>query len=244
MKEYKDKVVLVTGAGKGAGRAIAWAFSKRGAILALNDLTPINLDETLDLIHASGGVGKEYVFDVARRMPAAAMVQEIIDDWGHIDILINSAQVKPVSPVLEMDEWDWRRTVDVNLTASFFTIQSAGKLMCTQGSGSIINTIESNKSGDNSDGLAAYTASMMGIIGLTQEAARELSPYGVRVNAVCAGPPVSYPVSSLAKHQEAFQRWLEIDTAEVNEPVSDTTRLVLFLCSDAALAITGQVLST
>ncbi|HEX9028434.1 MAG TPA: SDR family NAD(P)-dependent oxidoreductase, partial [Anaerolineales bacterium] len=132
MSEFADQVVLVTGAGRGIGRAIAEGFAAQGAILALDDVSPVNLDETLRRIRASGGKAQDYVFDVAKKMPVQGMIETILQDWGRIDILINNAGVEPHASILEMDEWDWHRTLDVNLSGPFFTMQSAGRLMREQ----------------------------------------------------------------------------------------------------------------
>lgn len=126
---FAGKVVLVTGAGRGYGRAIADAFARRGAIVAANDITPVNLDVTVEHIREYGGQVKEYLYDVSVAMQVEAMVAEIAADWGRLDILVNNAGVEPHQPILDMDEWDWRRTIDVNLSAPFFLIQAAGRMM-------------------------------------------------------------------------------------------------------------------
>ena len=104
------------------------------------------------------------------------------DDYGRIDILINHASVEPHIPLLDMDEWDWHRVLDVNLTGAFLMTQSVGRVMRSQGSGMIVNLISVNQ--DEARSEAAFVASMNALDGFTRQAARELSPYGIRVYAV------------------------------------------------------------
>ena len=193
MNELKDKVVLITGAGKGSGSLLAKAFAERGAIVAANDISPINVEEIVDQINIQGGRGKAYIEDVAKKVGAQHLIKQVEDDLGPIDVLINHAAVEPHIPLLDMDEWDWHRVLDVNLTGAFLMIQSVGRVMRAQGSGVIINLITGPDSevhyaraDDRRDGRseAAFVASMYGLEGLTLEAARELSPYGIRVYAV------------------------------------------------------------
>ena len=141
--DFEGKVVLITGAGKGKGRTLAEAFSTRGAFVAVNDVSPINLDE---LVSKSGGKIKAYVDDVAKKVATQAIINQVEDDFGGIDILINHAAVEPHVGVLEMDEWDWHRVLDVNLTGSFLMMQSAGRVMRAKGSGVIINLITATRS--------------------------------------------------------------------------------------------------
>jgi len=135
MSQFAGKVILITGAGRGTGRALAEAFAVRGACIAANDITPINLDETILHINQTGGHAKDYVADVSKKMPLQAMLNEVMDDWGCIDILINNAHVDPKTTLLDIDEWDWRRAVDVNLTGPFLAAQSAGRIMKNTGGG-------------------------------------------------------------------------------------------------------------
>lgn len=129
MKEFKDKVVLVTGAGKGTGRSVALAFAQQEAILAVNDISPVNLDQTILEVQAKGARVADYVFDVSKKMPVVAMINQVVEDWGRIDILINCASVDPGGSILELDEWDWHRTIDVNLTSVFLTTQAVANMM-------------------------------------------------------------------------------------------------------------------
>ena len=180
MDTRKDKVVLITGAGKGSGRLLAQAFAKRGGIVAANDISPINVEEVVDQIIAQGGRAKAYIDDIAKKVAAQHIINQVEDDFGRIDILINHAAVEPNIPLLDMDEWDWHRTLEVNLTGAFLMTQSVGRVMRAQGSGIILNLIESARG----ESEAAFLASMSGLEGFTRQAARELSPYGVQVYAV------------------------------------------------------------
>ena len=182
MNGLKDKVILITGAGKGSGRLLAKVFAERGAIVAANDISPINVEEIVDHIVTEGGRGKAYIEDVAKKVGAQHLIKQVEDDLGHIDVLINHAAVEPHVPLLDMDEWDWHRVMDVNLTGAFLMIQSVGRVMRAQGSGVIVNLITEPASSVQNE--AAFVASMHGLQGLTLEAARELNPYGIHVYAV------------------------------------------------------------
>jgi len=240
MSEFTDKVVLVTGAGRGIGRSIATAFAAQGAIVAANDITPINLDETVSQIKAKSGRCKDYVFDVSMKMPVQTMIEHVRDDWGRIDILVNNAGVEPHASILEMDEWDWRRTIDVNLNAAFFTIQSVGRVMRAEGGGAIVNISSIAGRAHGLKERAAYVASKMGLIGLTREAARELAAYNIRVNAVCPGVIETEMTATLRQNEEMMRKWLEdIPQGRLGSP-GEVAGVVLFLCSESAAYMTGQ----
>jgi len=197
MNNLKDKVILITGAGKGSGRLLAKAFAEHGAIIAANDISPINVEQLVDEINGQGGRAKAYIEDVAKKVGVQNLVNQVEDDFGRIDILINHAAVEPNVPLLNMDEWDWHRVMDVNLTGVFLMTQSTGRVMRGKGggvtplaslkdstgaSGVIINLITDSTRDEKSE--AAFVASMSGLKGFTRQAARELSPYGIRVYAV------------------------------------------------------------
>jgi NAD(P)-dependent dehydrogenase (short-subunit alcohol dehydrogenase family) len=222
MTGFKGKVVLVTGAGRGAGRAVAWAFAREGAILAVNDITPINLDETVIQIKESGAQVKDYVFDIAKRLPARALVEEVLEDWGRLDILVNHANVKPRAAVLEMDEWDWQRTLDVNLSGAFYLMQSAGLAMQEQGGGIIVHIGWTTGRAHGLNDRFAFLASNSGLAGLTREAALEFAAYNIRVNMICAGPQPGGLTQASRPEQVA--------------------ELVLYLSSPAAAHISGQAI--
>ena len=178
---FKDKVVLITGAGKGRGRELAKAFASHGATVAANDISPNNVEELVAEINAQGGSASAYVDDVAKKVGAQALVKQVEDDLGQIDILVNHAAVEPRSPLLDMDEWDWRRVLDVNLTGAFLMTQSVGRIMREAGGGAIVHLITEAGPDASQRGRAAFLASMAGLESFSQQAAAELEPYGIRV---------------------------------------------------------------
>jgi NAD(P)-dependent dehydrogenase (short-subunit alcohol dehydrogenase family) len=178
MVDFTGKIVLISGAGKGTGRGVAEAFAAQGATVAVNDVSPVNLDRTVANILASGGQVKAYVEDIAKKMPIQTLLNSVLDDFGKIDILINCAEVEPEKTVLEMDDWDWQRTLDVNLSGPFLLTQSVGRIMKEQGGGVIVHV------GERANGperRAAYFASKAGLAALAALAAYELSEFGIRV---------------------------------------------------------------
>ena len=182
MDKLKGKVVLITGAGKGSGRILALAFAEHGSLVAANDISPINVEEVVNQIVAKGGHAKTYLDDVAKKVGVQNIINQVEDDFGRIDILVNHAAVEPHVPLLDMDEWDWHRVLDVNITGAFLMTQSVGRLMRAQGSGVIINLITRPTQAGNTE--AAFIASMNGLEGLTRQAAREFAPYGIKVDSV------------------------------------------------------------
>jgi len=182
MNTFKDKIILITGAGKGSGRILAKAFAERGAIVAANDISPINVEQVADEINKLGGRAKAYIEDVAKKVGVQNLINQVEDDFGRIDILINHAAVEPNVPLLSMDEWDWHRVLDVNLTGVFLMTQSAGRVMKEKGGGVIINLVTEATRDEKNE--AAFVASMQGLTGFTRQAARELNPQGIHVYAV------------------------------------------------------------
>jgi len=198
MNNLKNKVILITGAGKGSGRILASTFAEHGAIVAANDISPINVEEVVDEINKQGGRAKTFIEDVAKKVGAQHLIKQVEDDFGRIDILINHASVQPHTPLLNMDEWDWHRVLDVNMTGTFLMTQSAGRVMRDQGSGVIINLIAAKQASAES---AAFVASMQGLGGFTRQAAQELNPYGVQVHAVETGEGIVERVFALLEEK-------------------------------------------
>ncbi len=243
MGAFDGKVALITGAGRGIGRQIAVAFAGEGATVAANDLTPVNLDDTVAEITRAGGRAVAYAADVSNKMAVQTMLHSVVDGMGGVDILVNNAGVEPHARLLDLDEWDWDRTLAVNLKAPFLLTQAVGRVMAEHAGGAIVNIASIAGRAHGLKDRSAYVASKMGLIGLTREAARELAAYNIRVNAVCPGVVATEMTARLREDPEMMARWLaDIPQGRLGEP-ADITGVVLFLCSPAAAYITGQALN-
>jgi 3-oxoacyl-[acyl-carrier protein] reductase len=228
---FKGKVVLVTGAGRGLGRGISLAFGQEGARLAINDLTPINLDETEELLLAMGADCLSVTCDISKKAQVQELLESVFDHYGRLDILVNNASVEPSSPLMTMDEWDWDRTVAVNLKGPFLTMQSTARIMKDQGGGKIVNIGAGNLRGDNLASRPAYAASKEGLLALTRAAAIEMAPHNIRVNMVA--PDRIRPIN----------RGSGTATADDSLRCAAVAEAVLYLCSNEAKFITGEVIS-
>jgi 3-oxoacyl-[acyl-carrier protein] reductase len=247
MDDYLDKVVLVTGAGRGVGRELALAFARQGACVAANDLTPINLDETMrlaraELVPTQYAKIQDFLVDVSQKMAVQGMIIDILDRWGRLDIVINNAAVRAKVPLLDMDEWDWRRVLDVNLTGAFIVTQVAGRVMREQGGGVILNITEALQDLPGSIPVAAYQASKAGLAELTRQSARELKEHSVRVNAIAPGLLATESTTELYPKGIVMGESNTTTVEELPGPVR-VSDLALFLGSPAAGDITGQIWS-
>lgn len=174
-------VVLVTGAGRGIGQAIAVAVGERGAIVCINDINPDSAAETAAQAGALGDQARVYLADISKKFPVQAMFNAIEDDWGRMDAVVHCARVTPRKPLLEMDEWEWRRTLEVNLTGAFNILQIAGRLMESTGGGMIVFVVEAPA---DPQFLGAVEAARRGVLGLGETARSELASAGIRVEVI------------------------------------------------------------
>ncbi|MBK8023386.1 MAG: SDR family oxidoreductase [Chloroflexi bacterium] len=223
---------LVTGAGDGVGKAVALALAASGAAVVVNDLNPDRADTVAEQIAAGGGRAIPWQADVANRFQVGSMIEAARDAFGRITILVNAAGVWKRGPMNDLDEWDWRRILDVNLTGAFFCTQLLSRVMADEGGGVIVNIGSIAGHGATLADSIGYVSTKSGLIGLTQQSARELAPRGIRVNAVCPGNLDEDSVESSG-------------APALGRPglAEEAASVVLFLCSDAAHFMTGQALN-
>lgn len=233
----EDKVVLVTGAGAGIGRAIAERFAGAGSSVAVNDVASERVAETIDAINGNGGSAMAAVADVSDSTSVEAMIDAVMTGHGRIDVLVNNAGlVSPMLHFFEADEAWWRRIIDVNLTGHFLVSHPTARIMAKQGGGSIIN-MSSGGATRAHRAFTAYDATKGGIEALTRAMALDLGPYNIRVNALMPG---SIDTSGLDLDQRKL-RGENVPLGRIGEP-SDMTGAALFLASDDASYITGDVI--
>ena len=209
-----SKVVLVTGAGRGIGRAIAERFAKAGSAVAVNDVDGQAAAATAGAISDGGGTATAVQADVSDSAQVGAMVDSIMAGHGRIDVLVNNAGiVSPTRHFFEATEEWWRRIVDVNLTGHFLVSHPVARIMAKQGGGSIIN-MSSGGATRAHRSFTAYDATKGGIEALTRAMALDLGPYNVRVNALVPG---AIDTSGMAADERAL-RGENVPLGRVGEP--------------------------
>ncbi|MEP7286275.1 MAG: SDR family NAD(P)-dependent oxidoreductase [Chloroflexota bacterium] len=230
--DLTGKVAIVTGAGAGVGRAIALALAQAGAAVGVNDLNPDRAEKVAQEIIAAGGQAVPWGGDVSNKFQASATIETVRDKFTNLHILVNAAGVQRFTSLIKLDEYDWRRIIEINLTGTFFCTQLAGRVMADEGGGIIVNLASVYGPSLPLENSAAYVASKAGVVGFTREAAREFAAYKVRVNAVCPGDI-----------QEDYEAPITPTNPQGRAGTADeVAAVVLFLCSDAASFITGQAI--
>lgn len=240
--ELNDKVMLITGSGKGIGRGIAIAAAQMGAKVLLNSRTPADLEEVAKEIHANGGEAEPVVFDVSKMDDIARGAQAAIEVWGRIDVLVNNAGTNRPKPALELSEEDWDAIYDLNLKGLFFLTQTLVKPMIARKNGKIIN-ISSTMGLVGGPLRTAYSGSKGGVVLLTKGLAVEWAPHNVTVNAVAPAFTRTPLADVLLQRKEFYEDVVRrIPMGRVGE-VDEVVGAVLFLASEAANWVTGQTIA-
>lgn len=238
--DFGQRVVCVTGAGRGIGRAIAVAFAVCGALVCVNDIEADWAGQVAGELMAARSEALSFAADVANPKAVAAMFAAIDQTWGRIDVLVNNAGVEPVHSIFDHPLEAWQRALDVNLTGTFLCTQQAAQRMREQGGGVILNIASIAGKSQPLYLRSAYAASKAGQVGFTKEAAREFAPYGIRVNAICPGVIVTPMTEHLRQNEAQMARWRsEIPLARLGE-AEEVAALCLWLASDAASYVTGM----
>ena len=240
MKLLEGKTALITGAARGIGQSVAVRFAGQACNIAFTDLVmDENAQATLKEIEAYGVKVKGYASDAASYEDSHRIVNEIVKDFGRIDVLINNAGITRDGLMLRMSEAQWDLVVNVNLKSAFNFIHAVTPVMMKQKSGSIIN-MSSVVGVHGNAGQANYSASKAGMIGLIKSVARELGSRGIRANAIAPGFIATEMTRQLSDEVRAeWEKQIPLRRAGTPDDVAD---VALFLASDLSSYLTGQVI--
>jgi len=242
---FKDKVCIVTGAGRGIGREIARRMAAEGAAVAVDDIDPASAKDAAQRICDEGGAAIGIQADVSREADAARLVRETVSRWGRLDILVNNAGIDLVAAVEDTGADDWQRMLSVDLGGAFLCAKHAAEHLARRRSGVIVN-ISSIHASSTLPGRAAYASAKAGLAGLTRALALDLGPKGIRVNAIFPG----------YVRTEIWNIWLDAvpDKESLVERIAsqhplrkigtpgDIAGAVAFLASDDAAFMTGSTM--
>jgi NAD(P)-dependent dehydrogenase (short-subunit alcohol dehydrogenase family) len=226
----KGRIAIITGAGRGVGRATAQLFAREGAQVVLFSRTRSHLDETSAEITRRGGHALTIVGDVSREEDVCSLFQQVRDTYGHVDILINCAGIVAVRPFVEMDAATWDQVLGVNLRGTFLCCREAFRIMTEQQQGVIVNfsSLSGVKGVEKFPGLSAYNVSKAGVAGLTEILAVEGKPYNIRVCAVSPGAIDTEMLRQAAPHLKAGMT------------PQDMAEILLFLTDDSGRMFSGS----
>jgi NAD(P)-dependent dehydrogenase (short-subunit alcohol dehydrogenase family) len=246
-----DRVALITGAGRGIGRAIALAYAAAGARLALTARTVAELDDAVGKIRGAGGTAVAFPADLSDRQVPTKLVADVQQALGPVEILVNNAGVGSSAnprPLVEFDDDFWDLSLAVNLTAPYLLCKAVLPGMLARRWGRIITIASINGKIGSLHG-AAYAASKHGVLGLTRTLAQEVAAHGITVNAICPGP-VHTVMNDRRIEYDARRRGVAFQEQEASltplgrrlEP-EEIAPLAVYLASDAAAAVVGQALN-
>ena len=240
MKLLEGKVALVTGAGRGIGKAIALRFAQEGANVAFTDLA-VNeaVAETVKEIEALGVKVKAYASNAANFDETHEVVKQIVEDFGRIDVLVNNAGITKDGLMMRMSEAQWDAVINVNLKSAFNFIHAVTPIMAKQRGGSIIN-MSSVVGVSGNAGQCNYSASKAGMIGLAKSIAKEMGPRGIRANCIAPGFIITDMTNQLS--QEIKDQWAQQIPMRRGGTPEDVANVALFLASDLSGYVSGQTI--
>src|ERR1700674_5138451 len=245
-----EQVAVITGGGRGIGRAMALKFAREGAVVVVAARTKSEIEAVAQEVREAGGRAAAVPADVADEKHCERLIHEATSQFGRVDILVNNAgEYGPVKPVEEITPAEWDRVVAVHLRGSYLLTQLVLPDMYARGSGVILNISSLSAKSAFAWG-SAYAAAKAGMLGLTRATAAEAARKGVRVNALCPGPVTETVMSkklgeALAKKmgvrpKKQLQGFLNTLLQGRAQTADEIAKAALFLCSDQSSAITGQ----
>ena len=236
-RELENQVAVITGAAQGLGLAIAKRLASDGARIAMLDLQPGLLDAAAKEV---GDLAQSFAVDVTREEEVDRIIAQVAEAFGRIDILVNGAGVTTWAPIVELDESEWDRVVDINLKSAFLCSRAVAPHMIAQRSGKIVN-IASGLGHSPSVEVGHYAAAKAGVIALSKTLALELAPHKINVNSVAPGIIDTPFVAPRRTREELLAIGERIPLGRVGQP-DDVARVVVFLVSSASEYMTGQTL--
>jgi NAD(P)-dependent dehydrogenase (short-subunit alcohol dehydrogenase family) len=252
MARLADKIAIVTGAGRGMGRAIALRFAQEGAHVVVADINAETVHDTAAAVEALGRHSVPLRVDMGEATDINTLIQRALDTFGRIDILVNNAGVTRAIDLFDVtpEDWDWMHRV--NARGVFFCLQAAARQMVHQRSGRIINIASIAGKGYRYTSNIAYAASKGAVVVMTQVAALHLAEYNINVNAICPGVTQTDMMLGIQRDRSS-QRGIPLEELEHRSVASiplqrantpdDIAAMAVFLASDASRNITGQALN-
>lgn len=239
---FEGKVAVVTGAGRGMGRAVALAFGQEGARVVVAEVNSEQGVEVAQEIQAAGGMASAVTADVSRVEEVTRLFAEAVDAFGTVDILVNNAGIGVAKPMIDYTEADWDRQMGVNVKGVFFCAQAAARLMIPRRGGKIVNFASTSAFVSSSKPEVAYDTTKGAVRQMTISLAAELASHGINVNAVAPGTVATEMTrTSLSTEEGLAWQLARIPIGRVGKP-EDIASVVLFLCSPEASYITGHTL--
>jgi 3-oxoacyl-[acyl-carrier protein] reductase len=238
--DLSGRTAIVTGASRGIGKAIALRLAAVGANVACVARNVDKLKETADAIAAAGGTAEVHPCDVTDSAAVSKLVEDLAEKWGGLDIVVNNAGITKDTLIPRMGDEDWDAVIATNLRSVFLFTRAASLVMMRKRSGRIIN-ISSVSGLMGNPGQANYSASKAGVIGFTRTVAQELASRKVTVNAICPGFIASEMTQAMGATLDEFVK-TRIPAKRLGE-ADEIADAVLYLASDSAAYITGEVLT-